>query len=268
MIGYGILGLARPTKKLAFIVFGPSNSGKSLLFSLIHEIMKFYITPMDKSVFIKPKHEAAPGSHTTQLIQLLGKRMTFLADALKKGDLINEEMLKPLLGLDPRSARDLYESARDIELSAVPYIHANFLPRCDYEESILEKIRVMEFFRQFKLNPSSDPNDKEFPLNENLYNELIAEKEGILKLLVDWAYDFNQDSTEPDCPVVKEATKRWQLMQSDLNGFIKHLKECNLIHDGVSTKRKEIYYNFYLDDYCQKYKINLNNKFVCGENNV
>lgn len=167
-LGYGVTGHSK--EKQFVICYGPSNSGKTKLFSLIKAAIRLYYCTMDRDCVIGAGVRSE-GAATPHLVKLEGAHIAGLEET-KPEDVYNGNNVKSISsGGGGISARGLHKESVEIKCRCLPIICTNSLPKSDVKDSgMLKKLRVFPFKREFVENPRPNTNErlKDLQLDEKI----------------------------------------------------------------------------------------------------
>jgi P4 family phage/plasmid primase-like protien len=219
LMGYALHG--NPIKKIFVMLYGPhGNNGKSLVMSVINNVLEHYSVTMDKSVVLEGPQKTS-GSHSTELVALEHARFGILNDT-NEGDAINDGQIKQLTGVtDKISIREIFGKQREIKPIFVPIISSNFEIQMNLlDKAMYNRLIIFPFSLRFTQNPIYD-YEKEIDMD--LPEKLEKNKAGTLKWLIDAAkfYHNNKDYPIPDF-VITERENYSEKVNSYLNFISKN----------------------------------------------
>lgn len=228
LIGYMLSGQAN--QKVLPVVIGEKNTGKSMLFELIKEIMGAnYVKAIDKALLCSNWNKAnAPNS---ELVNLFGTRLAICTETGRL-DYLNSEIVKKLVGRDTISARDLYKTTINFIPSFVPVIFTNFLPKFDKCDEALA-------MRLLPIVVSNSLSEDEIDIN---YKEkVLMDKEGLFSYLIDCIikYNKNRKIIVPD-----RWKKNKEIMINSINPIKKFVDEKLVTKQDNNVDANEVYNEF------------------------
>lgn len=184
-LGYSLTG--RPTKRVMFMLHGPSGTGKSVLTSVMTDLFGGYGTTAPATTFRMKKNETTVDVH-----QLRGKRFVATSE-MPEGAQLDEELVKRVTGGDVITSRTLYESFHHWRAQCVIWIATNFLPRLSSDDNaIWRRAKTIPMRTEF----SPDGEHQEI---EGLAGILLQERDGILNWLLDGLEDYREQGLgEPE----------------------------------------------------------------------
>lgn len=225
--GYAITGETREQRLFMEIGFGAN--GKSTLNEVVFIVAANYAERVDFSLFQK-KLSSSVNSPTPELAKLKGKRIVLCSET--DNNQLNEAKIKEITGGTKITARALYGTPFSYTPEFTVILDGNQLPTIkgtDY--GIWRRIVVIPFQRKF---------DKDVTLKDNL----LKEKEAILKWLIDGAYKYYNEGL-PKCKAVKKATAEYQAEENTVDAFIKY----SIIEKADSKYSAKALYDAYAQ-YC------------------
>jgi len=255
MIGYCVQGA--PIRKLFFMLYGKYGyNGKSLLMSTINKVLGMYSTVMDESLLFEGFKKSA-GGHDTQIIQLMKKRIGYIAD-IKEDSVIDDGKVKKYAGgSDMISCRQIYGKQMEMEPVFVPVINTNFKVKINLsDQAMYNRLVLIPFHYSFVEKPN--PNK----LWERRSDPKLGEKfernpEGILKWIVDASiyYHENPDTNIPEALIKakeeyrREMSPHMQYLESKYkfvtgNGLAQRVSRSDFLDDFKA---------YWLDNYTEKY---------------
>lgn len=202
VLGYALVG--DPKKKKLLIGQGPKNNAKSLVASIIGEVLPMYVKVMSKSVVVDYA-KSAENSHSSHLTHLNGTRLAVLSET-GQYDRLNEDQVKNITGggEEKKHVREAGAAKGfDMTLGFVPFIFTNFPPKLSLNDSALwERLCPVLFPVTFCDEPNPKKYPEEMKRNDDL-NNILRQKTN-LKKIFNWLvrccvyYCQNQNKTFPD----------------------------------------------------------------------
>ena len=179
--GTALFGFTPEQKFL--VMTGIGRNGKGTLKNAVMAATGDYGMQSDQNLYMRSKNGAARSDGPrADLIKLKGARVGFFSEP--EGGRFNEELLKNHTGQDVINARALFSNivSQWKATHSITFL-VNDLPAVDdVGPSMIERVLVADFRLRWE---GSNPNPDRRP-NTRLEDELAAEAEGILALLV-WA---------------------------------------------------------------------------------
>lgn len=223
LMGYALHG--NPIKKIFIILYGPyGNNGKSLVMSVINNVLEHYSVTMDKSVVLEGPQKTA-GSHSTELVALEHARYGILNDT-KEGDSINDGQIKQLTGVtDKISIREIFGKQKEVKPVFVPIISTNHEINMNLsDKAMYNRLIIFPFVLRFTQEPLED---YERPIDTELPEKLEKNKIGTLKWLIDAAVYYNQNKDYPIPNFVRKEKEKYNIQVNSYLNFIENNFEKN-----------------------------------------
>lgn len=223
LMGYALHG--NPIKKIFIILYGPyGNNGKSLVMSVINNVLEHYSVTMDKSVVLEGPQKTA-GSHSTELVALEHARFGILNDT-KEGDSINDGQIKQLTGVtDKISIREIFGKQKEVKPAFVPIISTNHDINMNLsDKAMYNRLIIFPFVLRFTQEPIED---YERPIDTELPEKLEKNKIGTLKWLIDAAVYYNQNKDYPIPNFVRKEKEKYNIQVNSYLNFIENNFERN-----------------------------------------
>ena len=227
LLGLALTGNAT-TENIFPIFFGAGGNGKSTFINTIQEVLGNSISYGADPKFLMETHQK---DHPTTLASVHGKRLIIAAEP-SQGSRLDTSLIKSLTGGDQLSARRMREDLWSFTPEALIVLVSNELPLVrDTSEGIWRRIVVIPFSASF-LGTARDPLLKE---------KLLAEKEGILRWLVDGAVHYSKEGLAPP-PTVHAASANYR---AEENVAARWLADCAVFDPNCKTKAITIQQNFH-----------------------
>lgn len=177
VVGYSLFGHQKEQKFWMWL--GNGNNGKGTLAKVVANVLGDYGSGQPSSLYMQTRHGVVSSSAPrADLLKLKGQRWTWMSEP--QGGKFNDEMLKEHTGDDPITARDLFSKASKTLVwrpTHTVIILTNILPSTDdVGASMRRRARVVKFEQDFTS-----------VLDLDLENKLLAERNGIFKLLAQFA---------------------------------------------------------------------------------
>ncbi|MFM2394744.1 MAG: hypothetical protein RLZZ546_2726 [Bacteroidota bacterium] len=242
-IGYALQG--NPCKKIFIVLYGQYGyNGKSMLMNTISDVLKYYSSPMDKSVVLEGPKKTA-GSHSTELMQLEHARLGVLSD-VDEDAVIYDGMIKQLTGItDKISAREIYGKQREFIPKFVPFINTNHAIKMNLsDKAMYERLILIPFELSFVDNPK-----KQFERQNDPYlaDKFRKNKEGVLKWLVNASIFYNQN---PNLPIPEKLLKAKDEYNNIVNPYVNFLSN-NFDKEETSKISRASLLGYY-KEYCRE----------------
>ena len=181
LMGYAILG---HNKEHLFCFFiGSGANGKSTVVNALSSVLGDY----SKSTAFSTLTVSSRGAqHREDLVRLQGALMVHTSEPNADGDL-NEGMVKDISGADTITARTAY-ARKSVEITPrwLTIVPTNHIPKIkSNDEGIWRRMLFVPFERNFRLEPEL--------IDLDLPEKLAAEKEGILRWVIEGALNYNEN---------------------------------------------------------------------------
>ncbi len=179
-IGYSLLG--HPCLKLMLILFGPTNSGKSLLLSVLQAIFGPIVITAHRKVIFNIHNGSSTDPHT---LRIVGSRLAVINES-RRGEHLDDVAIKAMTGgLDTVVLRGIYVEPIEVTPTWSVILATNFLPVLPEDDpALLERLAFV------RIGQGSRPRDPK------LREKLLAEAEGIAALIVEAAHAFLSEGLE------------------------------------------------------------------------
>jgi putative DNA primase/helicase len=232
MVGYlqRSLGLALcgdVSEQICWCHWGEGSNGKSLLFSVLAQILGDYAAPIPADILVT---SAGERDREKSVARLVGHRLCYAQEPDDAGKLA-EGSLKAITGGDQLTARVEYERARKVVPTWHVHVCMNRLPQVrgtDY--GLWRRLHVVRWGRIF------GPEDQR-PRSE-IERELLAEAPGILKWLCDGFADWRQGGLRPP-RAVTEWTERYRQFSDSVSRWLASDEVDR--EDGAQTPASDLY---------------------------
>jgi P4 family phage/plasmid primase-like protien len=213
--------LGTPDKQTFHMYIGEGRNGKSVLTTLIDEIMGEYKGVVPLSVITQDR--AKVGGTAAELAELKGVRYAVIMEPSKK-DAILEGPLKQLTsGLDPIQCRAPYMAKTLVYLPQFKLVLcSNVMMEVKSQDyGTWRRIRVVPFESLFTENPVHNDPDKpfQFLVDGTIVDKFAYWKFTFMSLLVERA--FKTGGMVKDCDIVLSASKAYQESQDFIAEFIR-----------------------------------------------
>jgi putative DNA primase/helicase len=234
-VGYSLT--AEQKVKRFWFNWGPGDTGKTTVLSILSETFGEYAQVVPVSVFLKAR-ETIPHD----IAGLRGVRFAY-ASEVAKGRSFDPEKLKNLTGCEGKlTARFLHQPLFEFTPSHHLWLAANDKPKAEVTDDALWKRLAMIPFQVIFERPTEDKPNPAHRMNDNLIQELRKEKEGILAWAIRGAREFYTDGlNEPKA--VRAATAKYRSAEDRVQQFVTEalLRGAEL---GVSAKKSDVWLAF------------------------
>jgi putative DNA primase/helicase len=211
--GYCLTGIT--TEQVLFFIYGPGGNGKSVLQSVIAEIMGDYAKTAAMETF-----SATGQRHLTEIAMLRGARLVTLSET-EKGQRWSQTRVNQMTGGDSITANFMRQDHFTFRAVFKTFVVGNHKPHLT---SVNDAERRRFLIVPFLHKPVAP--DKQLP------SKLKDEYPGILRWMIEGCLDWAENRLVlPD--VVKEATKDYFEMEDLLGRWVEECCQC-----GVNLKAK------------------------------
>ncbi|MEY3664270.1 MAG: hypothetical protein RLZZ153_452 [Pseudomonadota bacterium] len=202
LLGLTLLGI--PNEEVLIICYGHGANGKSVFSNVVHHIMGGYaVTAPSTLLTARRADDTGPRS---DLAALAGARYVSINE-LQAGDRLDEQIVKAIAGREPISARFMYRDFFEFLPSFTPWLRTNHKPIITGEDDgIWRRLVMLKFGRRFT-QAQQDPH---------MEDKLLAERNGILRWMVEGAQKYLADRIKPSTSMLAEL--RTYRQDSDLLG--------------------------------------------------
>ncbi|MDA9171302.1 phage/plasmid primase, P4 family [Alphaproteobacteria bacterium] len=230
-IGYSFTGSVVEQK--LFIAYGTGANGKSTLFEIIKLILGDYSKTADFETFLSKQKS---GVRELEAVgELKGIRFA-LASETDSHVRFSEAIIKRLTGGDTLRGTKLMKSAFEFKPEFKLCFLTNHLPYAkDGSFGFWRRIKVVPFNQRFSGSK----------VDSTLYNQLLKEKDGILKWCIDGAYHWHDQIQKSGgktglgpCKAIDEATEDYKSENDVLSHFINYTVEVEV---GSQVEARDLY---------------------------
>ena len=196
VLGYSIT--AETCERVFYIWYGHGSNGKSVVTSLMQDILLDKYVQCDKSIFIKSSN-SNKGGPSPELMSLMGKYMAVYSEGETSDRIeMNLSGLKQISGEDTISARQLY--AQPIEFKALCKAHllTNFTPGLNDEKSIVDRVRYIFMDARFTESPKKGEFKKDVEFISRLRKVHLSEVFSWIAKGANEFYKANKTIAVPD----------------------------------------------------------------------
>jgi putative DNA primase/helicase len=207
--------------------WGEGSNGKSLLFSVLSQILGDYAAPIPADILVTTAGER---DREKSVARLVGYRLCY-AQEPDDGGRLAEGSLKAITGGDQLTARVEYERARKVMPTWHIHVCMNRLPQVrgtDY--GLWRRLNVVRWGRIF--------GPEEQRPRAEIERELLAEAPGILKWLCDGFTAWKQGGLRPP-PAVIGWTERYRQFSDSVSRWLASDEVER--EDGAETPASDLY---------------------------
>lgn len=174
VLGSCLIGINHE-QALYFLYGYNGKNGKSTLAEVIRRVLgQTYCTAIDAAMLAKKLNREATRN---DLATIRATRLVFCSE-LDKGSPLDDGLVKQLTGNDMVVARAKYHDSFSYSPEFKVFVQTNYLPEINGNDSaLLRRIHIIPF-------------ERTFPMTPGLVDDLAAEGEGILRWLVEGAFDY------------------------------------------------------------------------------
>jgi P4 family phage/plasmid primase-like protien len=230
-LGYSLTG--RPTKRVMFMLHGPSGTGKSVLTSVMTELFGGYGATAPATTFRMKKNDT-----TVDIHHLRGKRFVATSE-MPEGALLDEELIKRVTGGDVITSRTLFESFQSWRAHCVIWIATNFLPRLSSDDNaIWRRAKTIPMRTEF----TPDGMHKEI---EGLADQLLHERDGILNWLLDGLTEYRRIGLGEPAAISQDISTYRTEMDSVSSWFQAAIRDGEMVLDAGANSSTQLLYQRY-----------------------
>lgn len=221
-LGYSISG--HTSEQIYVVGQGSGANGKGTLARVLFKIMGDYVNVLSQEALSDNKNsEASP-----ELTALSGGVRMAICQELPRNYYPRESLIKSLTGEDKIRSRSLYSNGFEFTPIAKIMTFTNFLPRLNGDDqAIWRRTFIVPFLANF--------NGR---INQNIDNELLEEKSGILNWIIKGFQMWNQNKPIKNAipRSMVEAKEEWQ---NNVNQFEQYImNNYELVVSDKSTNLK------------------------------
>lgn len=228
-VGYSLTGDTKEEKM--FILYGPTQTGKTTFLETVKALMGDYGMATDISTFVASPY-VTPNSARGDIVDIARARYVCATEGEGEQKFATA-LLKRLTGRDTISARKLYREAVEIKPLCKIFLGTNALPQINpTEEALWRRLCCIPFFHQVS---DDDKNDY---LREKILNELPG--------VLNWALQGCLDWQRVGLQIPESVKKATAQLRDDMNSLRTFLKDRCLIARDKRVLSRELY-----DAYCK-----------------
>jgi len=207
MAGYALTGVT--TEHALFFLYGTGANGKSVFLNTLSSVMGDYAVNAPIDTFLENKNE----KHPTDLAGLRGARLVTSIE-VEKGKRWAETKIKSLTGGDKISARFMRQDFFEYRPQFKLIVAGNNKPAIrDVDEAMRRRLHLVPF------TVTIPPEKRDQTLSERL----LAEKDGILRWMLDGCLEWQKTGLKPPTSVVS-ATEEYLESEDAIGRWIED--EC------------------------------------------
>lgn len=232
LMGYALM--ANPKHNYLVIPYGHGANGKSTIMNAIASVMGDYSRTASADTFTSPDATARgnAGGPREDLVRLRGARLLTISEIDENAHL-REAMVKSLVGGDTIIARGV-NARKSIEYvpQFVPVMSTNHRPIIkNGDTGIWRRILMIPFERNFR-------EDTALTEDKDRAAKIAAEREGVLRWLVEGALDYQTNGISDLPQRVREAVEDYK---QDMDLLAPWIERCLVFEEGVSTSNTDMF---------------------------
>lgn len=207
--GYCLIGEVR--EHMFVIFYGEGGTGKGTICESIADVLGDYASNINVDVLLTGRDESG-NSPTSEIAKLTGKRLV-LASESNRSRRFNEAKIKLLTGGDKVSARAVYGQPFEYYPVFKVILETNYLPTIadSTDKGMTRRLYIVPFEASFTRDPS-------------LRSKLKAERNNILRYLIDGCRLYQQYGVEQNIPSRMMLLKEKYFKENDI--FELWLESC------------------------------------------
>uniref|UniRef100_A0A6C0D202 SF3 helicase domain-containing protein n=1 Tax=viral metagenome TaxID=1070528 RepID=A0A6C0D202_9ZZZZ len=221
---------------------GIGRNGKSVLVQLMTEILGEYKGDVPLSMVTADRVKI--GGVAPEIVQLKGKRYAVMQEP-KKGDKMNEGIMKQLTGKDPITGRALYvpEPVTYTPQFKLVVTCNNLLEVNSMDHGTWRRIRAVPFKSLFTENPVQGDTMKpyQFMIDPFIDEKFKSWKEVFMSMLIKRVCETN--GIVNDCDIVTERSDQYRNEQDSISSFVRDMIVKEI---GGQIKKMELNHTFKL----------------------
>jgi len=207
--GYAITGHSYEQYIAVFI--GSGRNGKGVLFSGLGSVLGPYYHVISPSMITEQRFDPSPNAASEHKYAMHGKRVVVAGES-KRGQRVDAGQLKGLTGDDKIECRPNFGKTFIFDPTHTLCLHTNHMPvGMGSEFSLIQRLLKIDFPWAYVDNPEEEA--KKFPpmadrfrkKDKHLKDRLLANREGILKWLVDGCRMWQKQGLNPPAEIIRSA---------------------------------------------------------------
>ncbi len=230
-IGYAILG--NPKEEVIFYWYGKGRNGKGTLAKVLHDVLGQLARTFPSEMLLLQKNPPSSSSPSPELANLEGVRLAFFSEINKTRN-IDSAKVKNLSGRDKISCRRLFSNIQlEIEPTHTMIIQTNNKPKAPADDNALWARNVLIPFKASFVRDPKELNER--PLKENLKDDLLEEREGILRWILEGCQKYQKNGLQIPQSIHDE-TESYRKQNDGIACFLE--ERCSLIAEFSTPKQK------------------------------
>lgn len=221
IVGYSLT--ADTSEQVLFIHHGTTKNGKSVFLDIMASLLGSYAQSVPQGVLTTTKNE----QHSTGVARMEGKRFFQLSET-RRGDRLDEQLIKRLSGGDVVAARLMRENDREFKIVGKFHLVTNHLPHIEHDEATMRRLRLVHWAVQI-------PEELRDP---RLTEKLRGELPGILAWAVRGAVRWLEQGLGEPAQAMMDTAAYIQ----DQDVFMRWLEDYSVVgKDGGFVSTQELY---------------------------
>jgi putative DNA primase/helicase len=237
--GYAITGHA--FEQYIWVFLGSGRNGKGIIFNLIGEILGPFYHEISKAMILEQRNPPTANAASEHLYSLLGKRIIVGAET-NKGQKIDAAAVKELTGEDRVKCRPNFSSELNFLPSHTLFLHTNHPPvGLTSDFAMVQRLLLIDF--PYRYVDDVEGEKKKYPRhadtfkkkNKHLKKELMANKAGILRWLVEGCLEWQKIGLAPPQSILSAVNK----LARDEDYVGQFVADCLAeIPEGITAERR------------------------------
>lgn len=229
-----------------FIFYGEGSNGKSAVIEIFQALMGQFCKTVEPSIMIS-RGKKAGGVASPEMVALdLGTRIGILSE-VDEEDELNETLLKNISGGDKIAYRTLFKNEyKEFVSEAKCIILTNHKPKCSASQSMLDRIRYIDFNARF----TSSPKEGEIKRDPEAVLKLKTE---LLPMVLRWCLDGTKQYLEHGLVIPESLKVENDSYGIESNSFEKFLKERTESGCDFTVSKSNLYMDYEI--FCKDDKI-------------
>lgn len=241
---FGYIAIGRPIEHVYVFLYGAlGRNGKGTLVRLISKALGHLARSFQSELLLLQRNPPSSGSARPDLINLEGTRFALFSE-INKGRKLDSAILKNLSGGDKVVGRPLFGFEREFDPTHTLLFQANHKPQAPADDPALWRRAILLPFDVTFVDEPALPNERK--IDTQLEAKLEAERPGILRWLVEGAYEYYRSGLQ----VPKEVRSLVEEYRSENDAIGSFLEDrCDIVSElsEPCSKLKEA-----LKKYCEQ----------------
>jgi P4 family phage/plasmid primase-like protien len=213
---FGYMTTKETKQQIMVLANGGGSNGKSLISDCLNEVLKQQSINVDEALFDNKVMKQSANTASPALAGLFNKSLGIVAEMDEKTEISN--VFKKLVDSSTITARELNKGLFKFELTTKFLVHTNYIPKFKCDEAILRRLIPITFYNKYTNNPDIMKNEKQ--IDYNLADNLLKNKEGILKWLINGAKMYYDEPNLKNPPADLEKAKNDVIAENDWTASI------------------------------------------------